>query len=743
MKKIVYKYKGKLIPMQKTCVVTIFFMLVFSFFTVFLPIETCNASGNTIYVDDDGGADYTKIQDAIDNATTGDTIFVYSGTYYENIVINKMINLTGQNRETTTIDASDNGIVVLITVGGVDISGFSVQNGISGIFIENSDDNKVFSNIIKDNGASGIYIGNSKNSQIENNKIESNPDGIILVSNANGNTIVNNDIKENTDCGIELVFSSNNLIYHNNFIDNAENAYDPSTNTWDNGYPSGGNYWSDYTGEDADGDGIGDAPYSIPGYGGSNQDNYPFINQDGWLNELPIADAGGPYSGNPGNETTFDGSNSNDPDGTIISFRWDFENDGTYDTGWLETAITTRSYSTTGTFTVKLQVKDNNETTDTDTGTVTISGNIPPVANAGGPYSGNIGQTIIFDGSLSTDSDGTINSYVWDFGDGATGSGITTTHTYSSIGDYTVTLTVIDNDGSTDIDTTLASIAETPIKEYGLVYGKVLLQSNNINFIGKNVTVCVCPSEEYSGAEDIILCKNICVTTNENGRYSIPSIETGTYIILAVKSKLYTSEEFIEIKVNKSIEVNFTIDISETRSEIERSIEYGYVGGELNIAQETETDYEYEIIIYDGVKIDPIEINESKISIIINGDENITGRTIAITTTLGMFDLTNDLVVEYDGEAIRMADDTADVLNPNNDGIHAEYLITIGTDGIEILISIPHFSEHMISITTLPPEVMEEIVEAIGGIHAIILYMLICVIASALFIGTIYIRRRF
>jgi len=97
-------------------------------------------------------------------------------------------------------------------------------------------------------------------------------------------------------------------------------------------------------------------------------------------NTPPTADAGGPYSGYVNIPISLDGSGSSDSDGTIAGYRWDFENDDTYDTDWLTTAMTTHSYYSVGNYTVKLQVKDDDGATGTDTATVTIT-EAPPVDN--------------------------------------------------------------------------------------------------------------------------------------------------------------------------------------------------------------------------------------------------------------------------------------------------------------------------------------------------------------------------
>jgi parallel beta-helix repeat protein len=199
-------------------------------------------------------------------------------------------------------------------------------------------------------------------------------------------------------------------------------------------------------------------------------------------NSAPTADAGGPYIAQPNVSITFDASESTDSDGTITGYRWDWDNDGTWDTSWLTINTTTHSYNSTGSYTVKLQVKDNENATDNDTATVTISipsSNTAPTSNAGGPYSGELNSSISFSGSGSSDSDGIIVNYTWNFGDGSIGYGKLITHRYLQTGSFTVSLTIKDDDGATDIDYASINVYENILQpEFNFVNGVVYNDSN-------------------------------------------------------------------------------------------------------------------------------------------------------------------------------------------------------------------------------------------------------------------------
>jgi len=168
---------------------------------------------------------------------------------------------------------------------------YSSNNNISGntltanewwsIMVRGSVNNRIFENNISANFPGGIQLGQSSNNYFSGNNITNNYIGLSISSSYN-NSISRNDITDNY-FGVILSSSSDNKFYHNNFINNTQQV-DFSTpayaNFWDDGYPSGGNYWSDYEerypdAQELAGSGIWDTQYAIDE---NNQDNYPLMN---------------------------------------------------------------------------------------------------------------------------------------------------------------------------------------------------------------------------------------------------------------------------------------------------------------------------------------------------------------------------------------------------------------------------------------------------------------------------------
>jgi len=187
------------------CIIIMLFLINIISLPVFgLKTNIITNYGQTITVDDNGNADYTKIQDAIDAANNGDTVYVYNGMYYESLVVDKAIILTGQNRKYTIIDAQNASYAIKLTVDNIKINGFTVQNAYwDDIHFKYSNNSQIFNNIIQNtNRYNGICVRDMcDNTKIYNNIVRNCKDiGIEL--NSNNNEVYDNTVSNNGWCGI-------------------------------------------------------------------------------------------------------------------------------------------------------------------------------------------------------------------------------------------------------------------------------------------------------------------------------------------------------------------------------------------------------------------------------------------------------------------------------------------------------------------------------------------------------------
>jgi parallel beta-helix repeat protein len=269
------------------------------------------ASG-TIYIRADGSIDPpTAPISSLDNIT-----YTFTDNIYDSIVVEKSNIIIDGNEHTLQGSGSGNGFS-WDSINNVTVKRTNIKDFEYGIFLLTSSDSSIFENTMANNSWAGIFLAaDSENSSVFGNFVTNNGIGIGLEIEVNYNRIVGNKIVNNSADGIFVNDQSNNntiienyiannfggiyigpvpcfgnLIFHNNFVNNTDHQAlvaswewpwdprEPSIDTWDDGYPSGGNYWSDYvsrysSAQEIDDSGIWDTPYNIDE---NNQDNYPLM----------------------------------------------------------------------------------------------------------------------------------------------------------------------------------------------------------------------------------------------------------------------------------------------------------------------------------------------------------------------------------------------------------------------------------------------------------------------------------
>ncbi len=286
------------------------------------------SAGYPVYVNYSSAyAPYSSIQAAINNANDGNTIYVSSGLYYEHLKVNKSISLVGENKDNTIIDGNGNGTIFDVTADNVSISCFTIRNcgcsclGYYGFYVEkyhqnvsitannmagqlgvlsnavkldrvqdvliehnnimqsvvecilitNSSEVQLLENNITDN-FEPVQIENSTEITFSGNNVTGSPTTGVSVLNCSNSTFLGNSFSSNF-CGMSFSKSKDNLVFRSNFLNNQlQVSVSGSVNSWDNGEE--GNYWSNYTGTDANQDGIGDTAQIL---GANNTDHYPLM----------------------------------------------------------------------------------------------------------------------------------------------------------------------------------------------------------------------------------------------------------------------------------------------------------------------------------------------------------------------------------------------------------------------------------------------------------------------------------
>ncbi|UCE18252.1 MAG: right-handed parallel beta-helix repeat-containing protein [Gemmatimonadota bacterium] len=281
---------------------------------------------------------------------------------------NRGIWLRDSNNNTmndNTASYNGYGIVIWDCIGNSLSGNLANFNILYGIELTSSSNNTLTGNITSSNGSFGISLWTSDNNTLAGNTASNNTCGIRLYKSSNGIFTGNTVWKNRWGISMNDYYNQNNQIYHNNFIANGTQVdYEYRYNVFYLPKPIGGNYWSDWTSPDDDGDGFVDVPYYIyyrP------QDYLPWTEMFPIMSPYPVSDAGPDQTVLVDELITFDGCQSYEPEGVVVSYEWDF-GDGISATG----QVATHAYDQAGIYSTTLTITDNDGAIAIDQMKVTV-----------------------------------------------------------------------------------------------------------------------------------------------------------------------------------------------------------------------------------------------------------------------------------------------------------------------------------------------------------------------------------
>ena len=331
----------------------------------------------------------------------------------------------------------------------------------------------------------GQYGGGSGNLDADSVSFHS---GSVLYYSGGGGTVSNSTL-ENMTIG---VYSGNPVITGCAVLQGNPRAYGVNNLGLENTISAENNYW-----------GYPSGPSHSSNPGGQGAKVSDMVDFDPWLIENPIKDNKDPValftvtpdSGYVSTVFEFDASESYDEEDSVTGpeVRWDWEDDGEYDTDWSETRTATHQYAEPGEYTVRLQARDSDDATGSATEYVTVleeaDDNTPPAAAfTVTPEGGSVETEFAFDASASSDAeDGTTGlKYSWDWDNDDTwdiseSSSSAAAHTFSEKGTYIVTLRVTDSEGLAGETSHTVMVGDITISEFTIIH-TISADSLSINF---------------------------------------------------------------------------------------------------------------------------------------------------------------------------------------------------------------------------------------------------------------------